>query len=158
MAEQVSRQAARLAASSAGYKQRAADCGKVSMVTITSPATVTWAQNDTLGSGVRLPIGTRILLNGYVSTADMGTSITLDVGLRAYKPDYSGTVIDADGIAAAVDVATAAARAVLNNGALIKDGAEFVCTVDSEIYMTLAGGTPTANAQIRIEVPVIFPG
>lgn len=158
MAEQVSRQAARLAASANGYKQRAADCGKVSMVTITSPATVTWANGDTLGSGVRLPIGTRILLNGYVSCADMGTSITLDVGLRAYKPDYSGTAIDADGIAAAVDVATAATRAVLNNGALIKDGAEYVCTQDSEIYLTLAGGTPTANAQLRIEVPVIFPG
>jgi hypothetical protein len=82
----------------------------------------------------------------------MGTSITLDVGLRNFDTQVA---IDADGIAAAVDVASAAVRSILNNGALVKDGYEYVTTEVSEVYATLSGGTPTANAQIRIEVMVV---
>ena len=151
MAEVVSKQAAKIAA---GTKLTGADYGHPSVVVFTSPDTVTWANGDTLGSGIRLPVGTRILANGYASFADMGTSITLDVGIRNFA---TGVAVDADGIAAAVDVATAAARSVLNSGALVKDGVEYVTTVETEIYATLSGGTPTANAQIRIEVPVLLP-
>ena len=121
---------------------------------ITSPDTATYANGDTLASPVIIPAGSRVLCGGFVSCADMGTSITLDVGLRKVS---DGTAIDADGIAAAVDVATAATRAALNSGALVKDGVEYVTAVDSYLYATLAGGTPTANAQLRIEVPILFP-
>jgi len=151
MAEQVSRQAAKLVANSKLAPHEA--LGKKRVIVITSPAAVTWAQNDTIASPVPLPVGTRILCGSYASHQDMGTSITLDVGLR----DKNGTAIDADGIAAAVDVATAAARTVLNNGALVKDGAEYVTDQISYVYATLGGGTPGANAQIRIEVEVITP-
>lgn len=151
MAEVVSKQAAKIAA---GTKLTGADYGHAKTVVFTSPDTVTWANGDTLGSGIRLPVGTRILANGYASFADMGTSITLDVGLRNAS---TLVAVDADGIAAAVDVATAADRSHLNSGALVKDGVEYVTTVETEIYATLNGGTPTANAQIRIEVPVMLP-
>lgn len=151
MAEQTSKQAAKVAA---GAKLTGADMGKPTVVVITSPDTVTWAQNDTIASPVIIPKGSRILCGGFVSCADMGTSITLDVGLRKVS---DGTAIDADGIAAAVDVATAATRAALNSGALVKDGVEYVTTADAYLYATLGGGTPTANAQLRIEVPFLFP-
>lgn len=151
MAEQVSKQAAKVAA---GTKMSPNEAyGKKRCIVITSPDTVTWANGDTIASPVPLPVGTRFTCNSMVSCADMGTSITLDVGIR----DVDGTAIDADGIAAAVDVATAATRASLNNGALIKDGTEYVTTEVSYVYATLNGGTPTANAQIRIEVEVVTP-
>lgn len=153
MAEIVSKQAALVAA---GTKQLGPKMGvgKPTTVVITSPDTVTWAQNDTIASPVLIPKGSRILCHSYVSCADMGTSITLDVGLRKAS---DGTAIDADGIAAAIDVATAAVRAVLNNGALVKDGVEYITTEDSYLYATLAGGTPGANAQLRIECHFLFP-
>ena len=151
MAEIVSKQAAKVAA---GTKLTGADMGKPTVVVITSPDTAAWAQNDTIASPVIIPKGSRILSHGYVSCADMGTAITLDVGLRKVS---DGTAIDADGIAAAVDVATAATRSILNSGALVKDGVEYVTTADAYLYATLAGGTPTANAQLRIEVPFLFP-
>jgi hypothetical protein len=148
MAEQVSRQAAKVAAGTKLAPNEA--YGKVRNVTITSPATVTWANGDTIASPVILPVGTRILCGSYISCADMGASITADIGLR----DTSGTAIDLDGIAAAIDVASAAVRAVANNGALVKDGVEYVTTVPSVLVLTLNGGTPTANAQIRADIQV----
>lgn len=152
MAEQVSKQAAIVAANTKNTVGKMGGGAKRCIV-ITSPDTVTWANGDTIASPILIPKGSRILCDSFASHADMGTSITLDVGLR----DTSGTAIDADGIAAAVDVATAAARSALNNGALVKDGVEYITTQDSYLYATLAGGTPTANAQIRIEVSVLFP-
>jgi hypothetical protein len=151
MAEQASKQATKVAA---GTKLTGADVGKPTVIVITSPDTVTWAQNDTIASPQIIPTGTRILDYGYVNCADMGTSITLDVGLRLVS---TGVAVDADGIAAAVDVATAAVRSILNNGALVKDGIEYVTTAPTYLYATLAGGTPTANAQIKIAVPMLFP-
>lgn len=153
MAEQVSRQAAKLATTPRGKMSPHEAYGKKRVVVITSPATVTWANGDTIASPVVLPVGTRFTVGSYVSCADMGTSITLDVGIR----DVAGTAIDADGICAAVDVATAAVRSLLANGALVVDGAEYVTTVPCVVYATLAGGTPTANAQIRIEVECVTP-
>lgn len=150
MAEQVSRQAAKVAARQKMNPNES--YGKKRCVVITSPASVTWANGDTIASPAVLPVGTRFTCNSFVSCADMGTSITLDVGIRDAR---TGVAIDADGIAAAIDVATAATRASLNNGALVKDGVEYVTTVPSVVYATLAGGTPTANAQIRIEVEVV---
>jgi hypothetical protein len=151
MAEQVSRQAAKVAARTKMSPNEA--YGKKRVVVITSPAAVTWAQGDTIASPQLLPVGTRFTCGSQASFQDMGTSITLDVGIR----DKDGNAIDADGIAASIDVATAAGRADLNNGALIKDGAEYVTTVPCYVYATLNGGTPSANAQIRIEVEVVTP-
>lgn len=152
MAEIVSKQAAEIAA---GRKMNPAKCfAKQRVVVITSPATAAWAQNDTIGSGIKLPVGTRILAGGKASYGALGTSVTLDVGLREFAG--AKTVIDADGIAAAVAVATAG-RADLNNGALVAAGVEYLTTVESEIYATLGGANPTDDVQIRIEIPVLLP-
>lgn len=156
MAEIASRQVTRTAATSTGAgKMNYTDAlGKKRVVVFTSPATVTWANGDTIASGIRLPTGTRILCDTFISCQDMGTSIVADIGIRNWSTKVA---IDADGIANDIDVATAAVRAAANNGALVADGVEYVTTVDSEIYATLTGGTPTANAQIRFEVSVVTP-
>lgn len=151
MAAIVSKQAAKIAA---GTKLSGADFGRKVCIVWTSPDTVTWADGDTLASGQKLPIGTRILCDNFISHADMGASIVAAVGLRNFA---TGVAVDADGIATAVDVATAAGRTAANNGDLVKDGVEYVTTVETELYATLSGGTPTANAQIRFEVSVLVP-
>lgn len=153
MAEQVSKQAALVAAGTKNLAPRMG-VGKKVVIVFTSPDTVTWANGDTIASPYKLPKGSRILSDSYINCADMGTSITCDVGLRKAS---DGTAIDADGIAAAIDVASAAVRAIANNGALVKDGVEYITTEDSYIYATLNGGTPSANAQIKIEVSVMLP-
>lgn len=150
MAEITSRQAAKVAARTKMSPNEA--YGKKRVIVITSPATAAWAQNDTVASPVLLPVGTRFTCNSYASHAAMGTSVTLDVGIR----DKNGTAIDADGIAAAVAVASAG-RTAINNGALVKDGAEYVTTEPCYLYATLGGAAPTANAQIRLEVEVVTP-
>lgn len=147
MAEQVSRQAAKIAANQKMLPHEAG--GRVRVAVITSPATVTWANGDTIASPHIIPAGSRILCTSYISCQDMGTSITADLGLRNAN---TGAEVDLDGIATAIDVATAAVRAVANNGALVKDGVESVTTVPTVPVLTLNGGTPTANAQIRAEV------
>lgn len=153
MAEQVSRQAAKLATTPRGKMAPHEAYGKKRVIVITSPAAVTWAAADTIASPVVLPVGTRFTVGSYVSCEDMGTSIVCDIGIR----NVAGTAIDADGIAAAIDVATAAVRTLAANGVLVKDGVEYVTTVPSVVYATLSGGTPTANAQIRIEVECVTP-
>lgn len=156
MPEITSRQVARLTGSATGLGKANYTDGlaKKRVVVITSPATATWANGDTIASGLALPIGTRFGCATFISCQDMGTSIVVDIGIRNFNTKVA---IDADGIANDIDVATAAVRAVSNNGALVADGVEYTTTEVSEIYATLAGGTPTANAQIRIEVEVITP-
>lgn len=157
MAEQTSREAARLASSASGYKMHPTSSGLVREARISGPATVTWAQNDTCGNRVRIPKGSRVL-GAFVSCADMGTSITLNVGLRDWTADGTGTAVDADGIVAALDVATAAVNGALHStGALCAVGAEYTTLADTEPYFTLAGGTPTANALIAVTVLYVAP-
>lgn len=152
MAEQTSRESALIASSAAGYKAKAASSGELRATVITGPAAVTWANGDTMGNRDRIPAGSRII-GAHISCADMGTSITCDVGLRAWKPDGTGAAVDADGIVAAYDVATAAVPgALVSTGALCTSGVEYVTAVDTEPYFTLNGGTPTANAAIRVTV------
>jgi hypothetical protein len=153
MPEIVSRQVTALTgtATSPG-KMRPSDAGgRVRTVVVTSPATAAWANGDTIASGFKLPIGTRFLASSFVSNAAMGASVVLDVGIRNFDTKVA---IDADGIAAALSVASAG-RSALNSGALVAAGAESRTTEISEVYATLSGATPTANAQIRIEVQYV---
>lgn len=147
MAEQTSRQAAAVAS---GKMSPGVAGGKIRVAVITSPASVTWADGDTLASPKVIPRGSRILCTSYVSCADMGTSIVAALGLR--NTDAAGTEYDLDGIASSIDVATAATRAIANNGALVAAGVEHITTADTVPVLTLSGGTPTANAQIRVEI------
>ena len=133
-----------------GKAEPSQEGGKVRKVFITSPASVTWADGDTIGSGKILPVGVRFTAGSIASHAAMASSVVLAVGIR----DASGTEIDADGICASVSVASAG-RTALNNGALVAAGVEYVTTVPCEVYATLSGATPTANAQIRIEVEYV---
>ena len=149
MAEQVSRQAAKVAANQKMAPNEA--YGKKRAVVITSPAAVTWANGDTIASPVVLPAGTRIALGSRVSCAAMGASVVLAVGLRNAQ---TGVAIDAAGIATGVSVASAG-QYDLANGTFTAAGAEYVTTVPTQVFATLSGATPTANAQIRIEVEII---
>lgn len=148
MAEINSRQAATIAS---GKKVTPGSIGKNRVLVLTSPATATYAANDTVGSGIALPIGTRFLSDSFVSNAAMGASVTMSVGIRDFK---TKAVIDATAIASAVSVSSAG-RSLLNNGTKVLDGAEYVTDKVVEVYATLAGGTPTANAQFRIEVSIL---
>ena len=151
MPEFNSRQAAKIAA---GTKLGAGETGGVvRSVVLTSPATAAWAQNDTLASGVPIPIGSRFLSMSYVNNEAMGASVTLDVGIRDFA---SKVAIDADGIAASVAVSSGG-RTILNNGALVASGIESLTTVVSEVYATLTAANPTDNAQFRIEVFYLSP-
>lgn len=155
MAEITSREAARLASFSAGGKMKAASSGIVRMSKITGPDTAAWAQNDTCGNRDRIPKGAR-LLGAYVSNAAMGTSVTIDVGLRAWTRDGTGTAIDADGIVAALAVASA--QSTFNaSGALVAAGAEYTVTADAEPYFTLGGANPTDDADISVVVLYVAP-
>ena len=157
MAEQTSREAARIASSTFGYKMGPQSSGVVRVSRISGPATVAWAQNDTCGNRDRIPKGSR-LLGAIIRSGDMGTSITLDVGIRAWTTDGTGTAVDADGIVAAADVATAAVSgSLLATGALVAAGAEYITLADVEPYFTLAGGNPTDDTLIAVDVLWVGP-
>jgi len=149
MPEIISRQVT--AQTGAGKKMTQAESyGKKRVVLITSPATAALAQNDTIASGMRLPKGTRFLAGSVVSHAALGTSVTMDIGIRNFD---TKAVIDVDGIADGLDVA-AAGRTVANNGALVAAGNEYVTAESVEIYATLLSANPTDDAQFRIEVEI----
>jgi hypothetical protein len=149
VSETNSRQAAVIAAGNKVLPNQA--YGKVRCVVITTPATHALANGDTIASGIALPVGTRVLASSVASTEGMGAGVTIDVGLRNFK---TKAAIDANGIAAAVDVA-AAGRPALNNGALVGAGVESVTTEVSEPYVTIGGANPTADKQMRIELMVL---
>lgn len=154
MAEVLSLQAARAGAGATGYGKRLpTDQGKVQTILVTAPAGTTWASGDTVASGVSLPVGSRFLSTGQMATDAMGAGITADVGLRNFA---TKAVIDADGIGAAVNMATSTVRSV-QNGAFLS-AMDYVTTEPAEVYVTLAGGTPTANTRFRLELQVLIPG
>lgn len=155
MAEQTSREAARIASSTYGYKFRNCSSGVVKASVITGPDVVAWAQNDTCGNRDRIPAGARIM-GALVSNGTLGASVTMDVGLRAWTIDGTGTAVDADGIVAALSVASA--QSTFNaSGALVAGGAEYVTTADTEPYFTLGGANPTDDADIRVTVLYMAP-
>ena len=108
------------------------------------------AINDTVFIG-RLPKGSRILSTGKVSCAAGTASSTMDIGLRSTK---TGTVIDADGIAAAVNTA-AAGQKDANTGALIASGAEYVTLEDVDVYATATGAVLAANQSLKFEIQYV---
>lgn len=162
MAEIVSLEAAKVAAGTKLANDEA--LGRLHVVTISSPATAAWAQNDTIASPVDLPIGTRIVGFSVFHQA-MGTSVTMDVGLRASATvDSAQTVIDVDGIADGLDVAAAGTKsehtAVANTGTYIDatDNTVTRLTSVANIYASLLSANPTDDAQFRIDVIVALPG
>lgn len=106
----------------------------------------TLAINDTIYLG-DLPKGARICKDWLVNCAAGTASSTLDIGLRK-KSD--GTVIDADGIAAAVNTAAAGYKDA-NTGVLIAAGAEYVTTEAVEVYATATGAVFAASQAMTVE-------
>jgi hypothetical protein len=152
MPEFNSRQAALIAS---GQKVQSNSDGTGRTLTIITPATAAWAANDTIASGLMIPKGSRLKLGSLVSTAAMGAGITLSVGIRNFRTKAAITGAGgAAGIASAVSVASAGVFQ-LNNGSLCAAGVDYIVPEDAEVYATLAGGTPTANAQARIDIEYV---
>lgn len=149
MAEILSRQAAAAAANQKLIPAKVA--GKQRVVIIQTPVTHSIANGDTLGSGVRLPVGTRFLAGTFLRNAALGASATVSIGLRDWK---TKAPLSATGIASAIAAATAA-QGLANNGAYLAAGADFVTTTETELYLTFGGATPTPNAQVVAEVSIL---
>lgn len=149
MAEILSRQAAAAAANQKLIPAKVA--GKQRVVIIQTPATHAIANGDTLASGVRLPVGTRLLAGSFVSRAALGASATINIGLRDWKTKVA---LSATAVASALDVA-AAGVALANNGAYVAAGIDYVTTQETELYITFTGATPTASAQLRAEISIL---
>jgi len=150
MAEFDSRQITALA-STPKVKADPYDHGKISVLIATTPAAAAWAQNDTFEIGT-IPKGSRILRSGKVYHGAFTASVTMNVGVR----QTDGTVIDADGLAAALDVAAAGVKDI-NGGALLVGANGYVTTQDVVLYATLAGANPTDDTQAEFEIHYIAP-
>lgn len=152
MAEFVSRQKTALS-STPKVKMNPSEEGKLTVFIATTPATAAWAQNDTFDTGIRIPKGSRILRSGKVYHGAFTTSVTMDIGLRAAADN---SVIDADGLAAALNVAAAGVKDI-NGGALLVGANGYLCTQDVIVYATLAGANPTDDTQAEFEIHAIVP-
>lgn len=128
------------------------DHGRISVMIATTPATAAWAQNDTFVIGV-IPKGSRILRTGKVYHGAFTTSVTMDIGVRDAA---AGTVIDADGLAAALNVAAAGVKDI-NGGALLVGANGYLTTADVTVYATLAGANPTDDIQAEFEIHYVGP-
>lgn len=110
----------------------------------------TQAINDTIYLG-DLPKGARICKDWLVNCSAGTASSTMDIGLRTKGVGgQAGTVIDADGIAAAVNTAAAGYKDA-NTGALIAAGEEYVTTDVVEVYATITGAVFAANQKLTVE-------
>jgi hypothetical protein len=127
-------------------KAAPSDHGRVQVLIAATPAAAAWAQNDTFVIGT-LPKGSRITRDSNVWHGAFGSSVTMDVGIRG----VDGTVVDADGLAAALNVAAAGTKQV-NGGALLNQVNGYVCPQDVVIYATLAGANPTDDIQAEFEI------
>lgn len=127
------------------------DQGQLNVLIATTPATAAWAQNDTFEIGT-IPKGSRILRSGQVYHGAFTTSVTMDIGVR----QTDGTVIDADGLAAGLNVAAAGVKDI-NGGALLVGANGYVTTQDVVVYATLAGANPTDDTQAEFEIHYIAP-
>lgn len=139
-------------ASSPKVKAAPYDHGRIEVLVATSPSTAAWAQNDTFKIGT-LPKGARLLRTSHFYHGAFGASVTCDVGVRAAS---DGTVIDADGLCAAIDV-SAAGIDQIKNGALLKAANGYVTTQEVEVYATLAGANPTDDIRMEFEIYYVAP-
>lgn len=102
--------------------------------------------NDTILFGT-IPQDARII-DVVVSNASGTASAALDIGVRKTK-DLS--VIDADGISVAVDVAAAGTKSA-PTGALIANGATYITPAEVDVYATVKGAAIAANQALNVKV------
>lgn len=137
----------------AGRKTHPAAQNRERMVIIDTPAVYTAAQNDTFGTGIVLPKGSRLLAGPILSNAANTAALTLALGLR---DAVTKVAVDATAIMAATGI-TAAGTAPIYTGTKLTAGQYYVLPQDCEIYGTFAGAAPTANAAIRAEIGYVSP-
>jgi hypothetical protein len=106
----------------------------------------TQAVSDTIYLG-DLPKGARILHDWVVNFSTGTASCTIDVGFRSKA---TGTVIDVDGIAAAVAITTAGQSALVN-GSSLTTGLTYVTNEVVEVYATIRTAVLAANQKLIIE-------
>lgn len=122
------------------------DNGSPQVLIATTPAVAAWAQNDTFVIGT-IPKGSRILSVSKVKHGAFGASVTMDVGVR---DAVTATVIDADGLAAALNVAAAGTKEI-SGGALLQPTG-YITLADVTLYATLAGANPSDNILAEFEI------
>lgn len=106
---------------------------------------------DTIGSGIVLKKGARLLTPVTLSFSAGTASCTLAFGLRDATTKVA---VDATALAAATAVTTAG-TSQLNTGTKLTGGQRYVLPQDCEIYATVAGAAVAANQAIRLEVPYL---
>lgn len=106
----------------------------------------TQAVSDTIYLG-DLPKGARICHDWIVNFSTGTASCTIDVGFRSKA---TGTVIDVDGIAAAVAITTAGQSALVN-GSSLTTGLTYTTTEVVEVYATIRTAVLAASQKLIIE-------
>ena len=106
---------------------------------------------DTIGFGIILKKGDRLLCPPTLSNGAGTASSTLAIGLR---DPVTKVAIDATAILAATAI-NAAQTIQANTGTKLTAGQRYVLPQDAEIYGTVAGAAIPANQAIRVEVPYI---
>lgn len=135
----------------AGRKLKAATNNRVRAAFFNTPAAHTFANGDTMGTGIILKAGTRLLPWATLSCDDGATSSTMSVGLR---DPITKTAVDATAIIASRSLDTAGVFMPLT-GTKLDAGEDYTLLTDMEIYATFGGATPTANSQVAVYVPYL---
>lgn len=106
---------------------------------------------DTIGFGIVLKKGSRLLCPVTLSNSAGTASCTLAVGLRNATTKVA---VDASAIftARAIDTAQVVQA---NTGTKVTAGQRYVLDQDCEIYGTVGGAAVPANQAIRVEVPYL---
>lgn len=137
----------------AGKKLMPADShGRMRILIATLAAThAAYAIGDTVFLG-RVPANTRFLLGGVIGVADAGTATcVLDIGIRNTQ---SGEVIDVDGIAAGVDIASVAV-VKCDTGALIAGASEYVTPSEVDVYATVKTAALKIDQKMKFQIPYV---
>lgn len=149
MSEVNSYQAAEIAA---GRKLAPAAHNRLRCAYFRTPTTHAIANGDTMGSGITLPAGARIVRVRESHGAGAASS-TVDVGVR--NPTTKVAIV-ADAIVKALALTSAGVSDPVT-GTKILGGADYVLPSDAELYATFGGATPTANQQVAFWVDYIAP-
>ena len=122
-------------------------------INIDTPPVWTAALNDTAGTALVLPAGSRLLPVVELSNAVGAAGSTLSVGLR---DAVTKVAIDATAIMAATSIAADQTIGV-RTGTKASSGQFYTTPVDAEVYLTFGGAAPLANQAIHIELEFVSP-
>lgn len=149
MAEVLGRIPTELAAGRKGlYDSQAKSFMAVCELPLTHAA---YAIADTIGFGIVLKKGTRLLLPVTIANNAGTAACTLAVGLRDATTKVA---VDATAILAATAI-NAAQTIQANTGTKLTSGQRYVLPQDCELYATVAGAVVAIDQAVRVEVPYL---